>query len=142
MEGGELPCEQIIVTELRNVAHGDSDRKAFRMCLCSSCVVCQGRIRGRGESDEDEQELKHQCSGFTSVLSFLLLLCSASPEQNVFLAQTVKSSIGSVVPLIAMLICLLLSFPVFSLSACSSLTCGLQFSRDITALVRRETVRL
>lgn len=38
-----------------------------------------------------------------------------------------------------MLTCVLLFIPLFALSACPSLTCGLQFSRDITALVRLET---
>lgn len=105
------------------------------------------RVRGRNSG----RKLKQTCStiaGSYALLFFsprlwLRYLCSAFPHWDVFLAfAEVREVVSppSVASFLLILTCLLLFIPLFPISACPYLTCGLQFSRDITALVRREII--
>lgn len=166
--GGEVPqwAGESDRAKERNAEYAERESERERkpagyiwQCILTAAVALL-------EVDEEEEEeimrmsnnsgsysaVRRTVLKFSSVLSLILLLrllwclCSALPQPDVFLAcakvreVACLTYIGGVVPLIFFMLTCLLVFIPFFLSACPSLTCGLQFSRDITALVRRETI--
>lgn len=155
-KGGALPqwAGESDRAKGRNAEYVEGEKASriyLPVCSDSDCAVWWRRRKVRGRNNGDKQRGSGRYSGLRRIpngqlrtFQFLFFhfdwpwcLCSAFLQRDVFLAF---AEVYRWYLFISLFLPVYSLYFLFSLSASIYLTCGLQFSRDITALVRREII--